>query len=448
MGPGANIAGNDRTWRNYPRVWTNDPNARAITTGDRQPRERDGGDGGFDRAYVAARTRGGAERANNRYWNNAIGTGKAASNRETRKGNVVITEISNEDERNGGSKPNASKETADVRRKRLAAIKFIPRDENREIVKRDNESTDKSLSILQTETVLRDLDELFATEIAKEQTEPDAPMINVRFGDVEVRALVDTGAQLSALTKKLYDVLSEKDFQVKYRMRMRCDESGARFEFDPTAVDNAVGGAINALRVNATILNGEVESLEAILRDNEEVFRPEIGEVKHYRHTIVLNSEKPFRGKTYPIPEKHYGEVAKYIDRLEAQGIIERAATPYISPLVAVIKRNGDIRLCLDARELNKRTVDDHAQPPTIEEVFRRIGRKRYFTTLDVSQAFWQIPLEPDSRKYTGFMFNGQSYVFRRMPFGLKTAGASFTRAMGLALGESARIDEIARGGI
>lgn len=57
---------------------------------------------------------------------------------------------------------------------------------------------------------------------------------------------------------------------------------------------------------------------------------------------------------------------------------------------------------------------------------------------MDVSNAFWQIPLEESSRKYTGFLFNGQSYVFNRLPFGLKTAGASFTRAIHSALEEAA----------
>jgi len=46
-----------------------------------------------------------------------------------------------------------------------------------------------------------------------------------------------------------------------------------------------------------------------------------------------------------------------------------------------------------------------------IEDIFRRIGNKKYFTTLDVSNAFWQIPLVEESRQYVGFMFNGQSYV-------------------------------------
>jgi len=76
--------------------------------------------------------------------------------------------------------------------------------------------------------------------------------------------------------------------------------------------------------------------------------------------------------------------------------------------------------------------ANDHAHPPSIEEVFNR----KYFTTLDVTQVFWQIPLDEESQKYTGFMFNNQTYVFKRLPFGLKTSSLSFSRAMNLALND------------
>lgn len=160
--------------------------------------------------------------------------------------------------------------------------------------------------------------------------------------------------------------------------------------------------------------------------------------MNHYKHKIVVTNDRPFKKKTYPLPEIHMNRVREYMRELELQGIVRKQTTQYVNPLVVVMKKNGSIRLCLDARELNRIMTNDHAQPPTIEEVFRRIGRNAYFSTLDVINAFWQIPLEKESRKYTGFIFDGQTYVFNRMPFGLKTAGASFTRAMELALGANA----------
>lgn len=58
---------------------------------------------------------------------------------------------------------------------------------------------------------------------------------------------------------------------------------------------------------------------------------------------------------------------------------------------------------------------------------------------MDISQAFWQVPLKGESRKYTGFIINNQSYVFTKMPFELKTGEAAFTRALDLTLRKEAQ---------
>ena len=56
--------------------------------------------------------------------------------------------------------------------------------------------------------------------------------------------------------------------------------------------------------------------------------------------------------------------------------------------------------------------ANDHAQSPNIDEIFRHIGNKVYHMTLYMSNAFWQIPLDEEPKKYTGFLFNNQIYVF------------------------------------
>ena len=225
-----------------------------------------------------------------------------------------------------------------------------------------------------------------------------------------------------------YKIVLGMDFLIKYRMKMALGEK-TEISFDGPTKDERI-------TINAITRKQAEEILNDILERNKEIFNDEIGLVKKYKHRIEITSQKPYKSKTYPIPEVHRKKIIEHIRELEKQEIVKKASTQYINPLVIVVKKNGDIRLCLDARELNKRSKNDHAQPPTIEEVFRRIGHKKYFTTLDVSKAFWQIPLEEDSQQYTGFMFENQSYVFRRMPFGLKTAGGSFTRAMHKALGQ------------
>lgn len=61
---------------------------------------------------------------------------------------------------------------------------------------------------------------------------------------------------------------------------------------------------------------------------------------------------------------------------------------------------------------------------------------KFFFSTTDMNSGYWQIPLDEDSKQYTAFLFYGHLYEFNRIPFGLKTAGSGFIRALSIALGQ------------
>lgn len=339
------------------------------------------------------------------------------------------------------------------------------------------------INILRTKEILKELDQ--SIQEARSTSREYEPFVNSIIGEVKVRALIDTGAQVSAMTKGLFDDLtgrgvqintipikrlalkgafSEKGASVGYKAQMTLELVGRVFvqEFCivPRMIHPLVLGVDFLSHYGATVrLEGEklglsfaadakhmmrLESMSereaqgelgSVLRKHQEIFENKIGKVNHYRHEIRLTSEMAYKSRTYPVPEVHRDKVRQYLMELEREGIIRKAPTQFVNPLVVVVKKTGKIRICLDARELNKRMVNDYAQPPSIEEVFRRIGCRKFFTTLDVSKAFWQIPLVEESEQYTGFLFDNQTYVFRRMPFGIKTAGASFARAMQLALG-------------
>lgn len=110
------------------------------------------------------------------------------------------------------------------------------------------------------------------------------------------------------------------------------------------------------------------------------------------------------------------------------QVVIARAAVNYVSPMTVVRKKDGTVRICLDARVLNKRMVSDTASPPSTEEILQTFHNCNFLTSIDLVASYWQIPLNVDSRAYTSFLYNGRSYVYQVLPFGLKTAVASFSR--------------------
>ena len=120
----------------------------------------------------------------------------------------------------------------------------------------------------------------------------------------------------------------------------------------------------------------------------------------------------------------------KEIKKMEECGVIERAASPYINPMVTVIKKDQSVRLCLDARRINAVTVPDHEGALPINEVLASCGNIKVMSSIDLTSSFWQIPLAEDSPDFTGFLYKGKCYRYTVTPFGLKTSLANWTRGL------------------
>jgi len=96
-----------------------------------------------------------------------------------------------------------------------------------------------------------------------------------------------------------------------------------------------------------------------------------------------------------------------------------------------VRKSTGKVRLCLDARELNKVTKKDAYPLPLIEGLLGRLDQTKFISAIDLKDAFWQIPLDPQSRDKTAFTVPGRPlYQFTVMPFGLCNAPQTMCRLM------------------
>ena len=89
----------------------------------------------------------------------------------------------------------------------------------------------------------------------------------------------------------------------------------------------------------------------------------EIGCVKELKLEI---DERPVQKNYTAVPKPLYGEVSHYVEDLLNSGWIKHSKSPYSSPVVCVRKRDGDLRLCIDYCELNRRTVPDRFPLPKV----------------------------------------------------------------------------------
>ena len=115
---------------------------------------------------------------------------------------------------------------------------------------------------------------------------------------------------------------------------------------------------------------------------------------------------------------------------MEWSGIIEPTCSEWVSPIVVVPKRNGELQLCVDYRRLNSVSQLDSYLMPRIDELIDRVGKANFITTLDLTTGHWQIPMADKDKCKTAFVTPFGSFQFTVMPFGLSGAPASFQRLM------------------
>lgn len=141
--------------------------------------------------------------------------------------------------------------------------------------------------------------------------------------------------------------------------------------------------------------------------------------------------------KPYRLPYSQKYEIQKQIDSLLEEGIIEPCQSEWSSPILLVpkketIDKQKQWRLVIDYRKLNNNIKDDKFPLPNITEILDSLSGSVYFTHLDLHQGYYNVELDPDSRKYTAF--NSDQYQMTRMPMGLKTSPSSFSRMMTMAM--------------
>ena len=111
-------------------------------------------------------------------------------------------------------------------------------------------------------------------------------------------------------------------------------------------------------------------------------------------------------------------------------GIVRESSSPYTSPLVVVKKKDGSNRMCVDYRKLNLVTVADPAPVSTAEDLFGKLGKCQYYSTIDLNKGYWQMPFAEEDIRKTAFVTPDGCHEFLRMPFGMKNSGATLVRGM------------------
>jgi transposase InsO family protein len=160
-----------------------------------------------------------------------------------------------------------------------------------------------------------------------------------------------------------------------------------------------------------------------------------LGQIHGTTHRIDLTpGAKPFHSRPYRAgPRAREAETAE-IQRMLKEGVIEATQSEWASPVVLVPKPDGSMRFCIDYRKLNQLTVRDAYPLPRMDECIDSLGEAKVFSTLDCNCGYWQIPVDSADQDKTTFTSHEGLFRFKRMPFGLMNAPATFQRVVDMTL--------------
>jgi len=220
------------------------------------------------------------------------------------------------------------------------------------------------------------------------------------------------------------------------------DYDNTVFMFSNSVIDDSsrLSKLRNELRTDH--LNGEERiSLIKICEEYNDVFHL-LGDKLTFttaaEHSIPTPTIDPTRGintKPYRIPEIHRDEVQNQTEQMLRDGIIVPSNSPWNSPILVVPKKEDASgkkkwRIVVDFRKLNDVTIGDSFPIPVISEILDALGKSKYFSTIDCASGFLQVPVKHEDQAKTAFSTREGHFQYKRMPFGLKGAPATFQRLM------------------
>ncbi len=175
------------------------------------------------------------------------------------------------------------------------------------------------------------------------------------------------------------------------------------------------------------------EKTKKVLDRYPTVFCGSLGEIADSPASLYIDPlQTPRFYKARQVPYSLKSKVEAELTRLQRTGVVSSVKfSEWAAPIVPVVKREGNIRICGDYKlTVNAVSKTDPYPLPRIEDIFASLAGGKTFTKLDLEHAYQQVPLTEDSRKYTTINTHKGLFQYNRLPFGVASAPGIFQRTV------------------
>lgn len=173
------------------------------------------------------------------------------------------------------------------------------------------------------------------------------------------------------------------------------------------------------------------QAIVDLLAQYDDLFTGQLGKTDLTEHVITVKGDGPCYQASYRLPDALREPVRRELEDMVRRGIIEYDPhATWNSPLVIVRKPDGGLRLCNNFIQLNKRTIAEPYIMTNTTELLNKVAGAKFITRFDLTAAYWQIPLHPNSQKFTSFQTPFGIFKYLRMPMGLVNSSATLQRLM------------------
>ena len=263
----------------------------------------------------------------------------------------------------------------------------------------------------------------------------------LEINEQKVSFLIDTGADVNTICKKFVPQKNIRPTLTKLWMWNKTKmtpigEATLRVYNPKTRLTHPIKFIVVTDDVKCLLGIETLKALQFVTLNNDKFVSSveascalgDLGEAK----LSVDPSVKPRQLPCRKIPFAIQSKVKSQLDTMVQRGILKPVTEPteWVNQMAIAQKADGNIRICIDPAHLNKALQREHYKLPTLDDVLSEFKDARFFTKVDVKEAYWHIRLDEASSFLTTMITPVGRFRWLRLPFGLKVSSEIFQKKL------------------